>query len=217
MITYTPLTIENLDEAIRLQALIFPHEKDADFLRSSCLNDQKEIQNLFNFSELWLIKQKDIPVGLTGLHSYTKYPQDVWMNWFGILPEYRGKGIGRQALEWTIAQAKKKGFPHVYLYSEIGDNDVAIAFYRYLNFFEEPYTAEKEIKNMLIFRTSTVATALPPPLWNNKNLYLYEQTLEFNRLSWNFIKKTPTAFIRLMLTRPFALAGMIKRCLFNKT
>lgn len=212
MLTYENLTLENLSKAIRIQAAIFPHENDEDILRCSCTRDGKEIQGLFNYSEFWLVKNGENYIGLTGLYAYSKYPKDAWLNWFGILPEYRCHGFGHQVLRWTMDQAKEKGYEQLHLYTEIGDNDDAISFYRHLKFPEERYTAEKNVKNLIIFNTST-APEKQTILWNNKNLFLYEQILNYDNNPWRFIKKTPFSFIGLFFKRPTVFFKTLKRLL----
>lgn len=54
----------------------------------------------------------------------------------GILPEYRGKGIGRKLLSTAIRQAQEKGLTRIEL-TVNADNLNAIALYRNLGFKDE--------------------------------------------------------------------------------
>ncbi len=51
----------------------------------------------------------------------------------GVLPEYRGKGIGRQLLQACISKARTKGITRIELEVR-ADNERAIALYKALGF-----------------------------------------------------------------------------------
>lgn len=54
----------------------------------------------------------------------------------GIVPDYRGRGLGRQLIETTLAQARRQGIVRVEL-SAYADNARAIALYRKVGFVQE--------------------------------------------------------------------------------
>ena len=54
----------------------------------------------------------------------------------GIIPTYRGRGLGRLLIETTLAEARRQGFVRVEL-SAHADNARAIALYRKVGFVQE--------------------------------------------------------------------------------
>lgn len=54
----------------------------------------------------YAIKYKHKIVGIIGLNELKQYPQTIWLNWFGIMPSYRRKGIGTHALFKIINLAR---------------------------------------------------------------------------------------------------------------
>ena len=54
----------------------------------------------------------------------------------GVIPDYRGRGIGRALMERTLSEAWKRGFTRVEL-TVRADNDRAAALYRRLGFADE--------------------------------------------------------------------------------
>jgi RimJ/RimL family protein N-acetyltransferase len=59
----------------------------------------------------------------------------------GLLPEYRGKGLGRRLMEATLAATHEKGFVRVELMAH-ADNLRAIALYEKLGFLHEGVTRD---------------------------------------------------------------------------
>ncbi len=41
----------------------------------------------------------------------------VWLGWYCVRPDQRGKGLGRELIEWTIDKAKEQGFKKLKLYT----------------------------------------------------------------------------------------------------
>ena len=59
------------------------------------------------FWEVWIIKHKNKTIGICGLYSlYEHSTEELWLGWFGILEEYRDKGLGKLALDDMIKKAK---------------------------------------------------------------------------------------------------------------
>jgi RimJ/RimL family protein N-acetyltransferase len=54
----------------------------------------------------------------------------------GLLPEWRGRGVGRRLLEATLAQARRSGFKRIEL-DVHADNSRAIALYEKVGFVRE--------------------------------------------------------------------------------
>lgn len=56
-----------------------------------------------------IVYLNDEPIGVTGIYSYLEYSNTAWHGWFGILDNYRQKGLGGIVLDKTIELVRKKG------------------------------------------------------------------------------------------------------------
>lgn len=64
------------------------------------------IEKYYEYWEVYLIKWEDKTIGICGLYSLNKNStEELWLTWFGLIPEYRNKGIGTLALEYMKIKA----------------------------------------------------------------------------------------------------------------
>lgn len=78
-------------------------------------------------------KKNDRVVGTTGLYAYKKELDDNAFStgWFSVDPIYRGKGIGKLLLEFTIKEAKRLKRTLLRLWtSDLPDTEVARTMYK---------------------------------------------------------------------------------------
>lgn len=134
----------------------------------------------------FLIYYKHKPVGVVGLYEYDNYKEDIWLNWFGVLPKYREQGVGTNALIKIIEFARRYNKKYFRLYTYQRWYIKATNIYRKLLQVEELYANDKD-KELIdkygeckIFSTSLHNQ--PKRLWNNKYINLGEEK-ELNRLS----------------------------------
>lgn len=126
-LTYKTINEEVLPAVTGICLLAFPEDfktKDSPqtaFLASLHPEDHQE------FIESGLLKtleyytatdEAGTVVGVTGLYTRTvDEPTIVWLGWYAVHPLYRGKGYGREILEWTMNEARKRGFKIMRLYT----------------------------------------------------------------------------------------------------
>jgi len=169
---YKLVTDNNLQKAIEIQNSIFPHENGKQ-------NFIDSIKGVDNREELkyWLVYFGEILVGVVGLYSYIQYPDDAWMGWYGLLPQYRGKGYGSEIFDFFEETAKTKGHKNIRLYTDSIDNLEATKLYYKKGMESEEYTNPDDqmysVGKLLIFSKSL--TEKTAEKWNNKYLGLTEQ------------------------------------------
>lgn len=140
-----------------------------------------EIKNKKRFKKkslplTYLVYYKDIPVGIIGLFEVEGYPNDIWLNWFGVLEEYRCKGIGKSMLFrlLRIAQAYNRDNFRLNTYATF--NKEAQYVYRSIMDICEPYMNEQEDKfhikegHCLIYSSSLTPKSISK--WDNKFMNL---------------------------------------------
>lgn len=208
MLTYVPVTTKNYKQAINIQSKIFK-EKCPDEIFCSCCDAEYSI---YNYAQYWLIKENNKTIGITGLYSFSKYPDDVFMNWFGIIPLARNHGNGTKALIQTIKFAKEKNFKTFRLYTEVGDNDKAIKLYKKNKLKHEVYAKEPFLKNMIIF--SYPLTKAPAKKWNNKYIAIWEAYLLYSNNVWEVVKSNFGATIATIIMHPLILYRLILKKIY---
>ena len=110
-LTYEKINNDNIKLATSIQFSIFPLGCAYEHYRYSIDSEYKD-------SIYYIIKWKNFPVGITGLYLNNVASLDsIWLGWYGILPEFRSKGIGRQSLLDTIEMAKKYNRKYLRLYT----------------------------------------------------------------------------------------------------
>lgn len=167
---YEVINDNNILLATSIQFTIFPLGCAYEHYRYSIRTEYKD-------SIYYIVKWNEIPVGITGLYLNNVASNDsIWLGWYGILPEFRSKGIGRQALIDTIEKAKKYNRKYLRLYTiddgttnkEFGNN-IARPLYRSIMHMYEKYKNDKDYNydnNCLIYSYNLSNKELQP--WNNR-------------------------------------------------
>ncbi|MDZ8134817.1 MAG: GNAT family N-acetyltransferase [Nostoc sp. DedQUE04] len=140
------LSIATLEQAIQLRDEVFPgvsNSSDGQSLVASLYLD--EYAQWFSNSGItqlnyWVaIDEESFQViGLTGLYCKSEDEQEAnWLGWFCVASRFRGKGIGKELLDFTIdlAQAKLKRYLRLYTW-EHSSSYVARMLYLKRGFYQ---------------------------------------------------------------------------------
>jgi len=85
---------------------------------------------------IWLIKESDIPIGyiiLAVIYSFEFDGRNALVDEFYLEKEYRGKGIGKNVMEYVVGEATKMNIKALHLEVE-HHNHSAIELYRKFSF-----------------------------------------------------------------------------------
>ena len=182
------LSRENLKDASIIQYEIFKNNwcGYCDLLKE--VEDRESGLNI-DLPKTYLIKWKNKNVGIIGLYLLPKYKNTVWLNWFGVLPEYRKQGIGTCALFKIISLARNLGYKEFRLVTYELWNNQAQHIYQKTMQIAEYYTNKNDwlyaIKRgrAMIFSSSLVDKTVSK--WNNK----YVDLLGDKQLHENSMRK----------------------------
>lgn len=127
MLIFEPITNSNFLEALTLASKVFPnHKEEIEKAYKRVLDpttaylDERRILEYYAGKDTYLNKI----VSVTGIYNRKEYPEDeVWLGWFCVDPIMRGKGIGRETLEWTIKKARELGYKKFKLYTSTDPNE----------------------------------------------------------------------------------------------
>lgn len=166
----------NYKDAIAVQRKIFPNENGTLNILASLdreiFMEKTGIYYVDDHVKYYLAKVNNEYVGITGIYYYDL--DNAWLAWFGIIDEYRNKGLGKKLLRKTLEIAASMNFKSMRLYTSFLDNQNAIKMYEKEGFIGEKYTAEKLSYDCRIYSKSLVSDTVD--LWNNKDLNLGHQS-----------------------------------------
>lgn len=183
---YIPIDEQNLKIAGVIQYEIFNESNSCGYLDyiSEVENRQKSILPLD-----FLVYYRQQPVGIVGLYEIEGSPDDVWLNWFGVLPKYRKHGIGTQMLLFALETAKKIGKKNFRLCTYSALNVKAQGIYKRTMKLEENYNNKNETSYLIkegkpkIFSISLTSKNVVK--WNNKFIDLSSE----NKLHMESLKR----------------------------
>ena len=109
-----PLSHHNLKEAQAVLQVVFPTEPKAQHYFALSLEPKKKGASYFEYAVL----EVDCKViGTSGLYRERSTPDDLWLGWYGILPEYRGQGWGSVLLNDSIVLSRNMGAKNLRLWT----------------------------------------------------------------------------------------------------
>lgn len=168
---YEIIDESNINLATSIQHTIFPDE--CAYIHYKYAIDTNYATNIY-----YIIKWNKIPVGVIGLYSEND-EESIWLGWFGVLPEFRSKGIGRKSILDMIEKAKKSDKKYFRLYTNDDGNSPARPLYRSVMQICEKYNNENDYNyngNCLIYSYSLINEEVKP--WNNRFMNLKEDIEE---------------------------------------
>lgn len=116
-----PLSTKNLHGGIALINTIFIYKRDQRVARKNLVGSLSQ-ENHDRW--YWVISDTNSKVaGVTGLYLDHKRSDTVWLGWFGVHPDYRRRGIGSSLLEFSITEAKRRGFMIMKIYTSTDENE----------------------------------------------------------------------------------------------
>jgi GNAT superfamily N-acetyltransferase len=84
--------------------------------------------NYSAYWEIYLIKFENKVIGICGLYSLHEGSTDeLWLGWFGMIPQCRNLGLGSKVLQWMIEQAKTLGCKKIMSY--VDEDGKPLSFY----------------------------------------------------------------------------------------
>lgn len=169
-IQYVEVDQDNLEIAYEIQKTIWASEPDyQSFYRKIAYPDIYE--------KFFIVYFDNQPIGITGTYIEDFDSESIWLDWYGILPEYRGNGYGKTILLDTICYCQNfNDFSYLRLDTTYWENRPAIFLYDKVMDLKEDYTIEDtktEKHGYLIYTYNLKRTGYTKP-WNNRFIGLVE-------------------------------------------
>jgi GNAT superfamily N-acetyltransferase len=118
MSTYAlePMTISDTDQAVELIRGAM-NDDEAQWARETIVYHFRLSEaGLTDGRSYFVRRDAGRLIGITGLHCYNwGPPENVWLAWFAVHPEYHGSGLGKQLMDGTIELARTKGFQKLFI------------------------------------------------------------------------------------------------------
>lgn len=170
---YELINKDNIDLATSIQHTIFPDE-------CAYIHYKYAIDTNYKSNKYYIIRWNELPVGVIGLYVNNEIDSEsIWLGWFGILPEFRSKGLGRRSILDMIEQSKKYNKKYFRLYTNDDGDSTARPLYRSVMQVYEHYNNINDYNyngNCLIYSFSLCNQK--PTLWNDRFLNLKEDIEE---------------------------------------
>ena len=168
MVNLVRVTDKNLELAYKIQKEIFPEEPEYLFLKGAVESDDKVLNHYIAYVD-------DKPVGLTGTYTEKCDKDSIWLSWFGILPNCRKKGYGREMLLATIDMCKKLTYKYFRCYTHPVLNASAQPLYKSVFQLCEKYQNPKDVPCDWIYSLSLTNEKVTK--WDDKYIGIkeYEQ------------------------------------------
>lgn len=84
----------NLKDYMGLFYALFPHDRHTT-----------DLSKIVDYRR-WIVMCDNVQVGICGIYGLKGHAGDVWLDWYGILPERRGVGLGGAVLEALNKKAR---------------------------------------------------------------------------------------------------------------
>ena len=98
------------------------------------------------------VDEVDLVLGTTGLYRYKKdFDRAVWLSWFCVDPNARGRGIGQALIEHSVARARETGISLMRLYTSTDPNEASAQRLYVRNGFME-VGRKKGLRSTTVFR-----------------------------------------------------------------
>lgn len=170
-ISYQEITEQNIILATSIELEIFPSMCSYLSYKNSLKKDS---------DTYYIVYYKGEICGITGLYIDERIKEEntIWMGWYGILSKFRKMGIGKQILLDTFEEARNRGYSTIRLYTASAICKDALFLYDKFMDLGEDYTLEEIELQRKVYSKSL--SSQKPTAWNNKFLYLCDNTKEEN-------------------------------------
>lgn len=160
---FEKLTRQNLNDCLTIKHLLFPES-----------NSDEDYEKYFSntaISEYFVVYFNNQPCAITGWYDFDNNKEDAFMGWFGVLPNFRQKGIGSQVFDFTVNRVKEHKYNYFRLYTDIIVNKESVILYTKKGMLIEPYTYDDALGNtgnFVVF--TTIIKSNGNDKWNNRPL-----------------------------------------------
>lgn len=170
---FEKLNKENLKIATKIQYEIFPN---------SCayLTYKNYVEGKNKYYNSTVIAYLDnTPIGIVGLYEIPGLKDTIWLNWFGVLKEYRHMGFGKQLFDYVVDEAKSIHKKVLRLYtSEIWNKSAQEFYNKYMDIGEYYYNEKEKNEEIFDYKIKVFSKSLcdeKVSMWNNKFINISEE------------------------------------------
>jgi GNAT superfamily N-acetyltransferase len=128
-LSYEGMSRENFEEALALGKEIFPYDSELLEQNYQLSLDKSDSQwEKYRMLDYYVARDEETGkiVAITGLYNLKNHGEDeVWLGWYGVLPEMRGKGLGKKVLTWSMDKARDLGYKKFRLWTTTFEGEAA--------------------------------------------------------------------------------------------
>lgn len=176
-LTYIKVDRTNIDLVCKIQSQEWPNYPDRENYENAVANgDEKNID--------FIVYLNKTPIGITGVYVENIDKKSIWLDWYCVIPEYRGKGYGKQILLDTIKYCQQfEDIDYFRLDTNLNLKRASSNLYLQVMDFIEKYTVDdtESYKSGDYICTKCLKPNLEYVPWNNRNLHLHDYYSEINK------------------------------------
>lgn len=168
MFPLQPLTQEKLPAVKALAAQLFPWEDEHQDALSAAVGGTDSARFLSTRGlarvRAWHVDERDEVAGLCSLYEYHHSPEEVWLAWFGLSAEVRGRGWGSKLLDEVISLSRREEKSVLRLWTTIEDEyATALQLYARRGFRPELQPALPGEDWQTVVLSLSLRGGVPPP------------------------------------------------------
>lgn len=161
---YVAVTYDNIIQATEFQMKLFPDY--CGFLSyEKAIKKQRPYFLIYN--------EQDELIGTAGVNISDNLVENktAWLGWYGVDPNFRQRGYGKQILLAMFDEARAMGCETLRLYTSAVLCPEAMILYHKMMDFGEPYDLEEKHLERWVFTKSLIPGKSATP-WGNRSLRL---------------------------------------------
>ena len=168
-IKYVKVDLNNIDIAYNIQKSEWPNDMDYETFKNNAINGNEKNINFIAYLG-------DKPIGITGVYEEVIDKFSLWLDWYCVAKEYRGKGLGKQILLDTIEYCKKfEDIDFFRVESNLRiDRESTNLYLKTMDFIEKYTIEDNENFNGCYICTKCLKSNIKYIPWNNRFLGLNE-------------------------------------------
>ena len=129
------MKIQVVKDAKQILSLLYQFDCVFIHMREKVQNYDLFAKKLAQNALVYLIQQNEETCGLSVMYANDTDKLTAFITLFGFLPEWQGKHLGKEMIDFCCTEAKAKGMKSIRLEVDL-DNHRAIAFYAHNGFLQ---------------------------------------------------------------------------------
>lgn len=131
MITFRQIIPKDIPALFTIRIATWHNERGAEELEAMGINPESVLNHLKTDHAGWIALDDEKPIGFS---MSNRSAGEMWV--IAVLPEYEGKGVGKELLHQAEAWLFSHGWETIWLTTDVDESVRAVGFYRHLGWVD---------------------------------------------------------------------------------